>query len=117
MYRCEVPVILYEEKDVFGSIKQSGKIMRQKWGESLGANFGFGLINFLAILGIIALSILFAQIHVVIGIVFGMLSLLVLGTVMSAAQTVFLAAIYQHVNEKPVRHFDENVLDSAFIVK
>lgn len=112
-----VPVILYEEKDVVGSIKKSGSIMRQKWGESLGANFGFGIINILAIIGIIALSVLFAQIHIIIGIIFGIVSLLILGTVMSAAQTVFLAAIYQHVNEKPVRHFDENVLDSAFIVK
>ncbi len=112
-----VPVILYEEKDVIGSIKKSGSIMRQKWGESLGANFGFGIINFLAIIGIIALSILFSQVNIFLGIVFGILSFVILGTVMSAAQTVFLAAIYQHVNEKPVRHFDENVLDSAFIVK
>ena len=112
-----VPVILYEDKDVIGSVKRSGSIMREKWGESLGANFGFGFINFIAILLIGVLSVVLAQINIVLAIIVGILSLLLLGTVMSAAQTVFLAAIYQHVNNKPTGRFDENVLDDAFMTK
>jgi len=112
-----VPVILYEDKDVIGSIKRSGGIMREKWGESLGANFGFGFINFIAIIIIGILAVVLAQINVILAIIVGIGSLLLLGTVMSAAQTVFLAAIYQRVNNKPTGNFDENILDDAFIVK
>ncbi|MFK7981835.1 MAG: DUF6159 family protein [Saprospiraceae bacterium] len=112
-----VPVMLYEDKDVFGSIKRSGGIMREKWGESLGANFGFGFINFIAILLIGVLAFVLAQINIVLAIVVALGSLLLLGTVMSAAQTVFLAAIYQHVHNRPTGNFDETVLDDAFMTK
>ncbi len=112
-----VPVILYEDKDVIGSVKRSGSIMREKWGESLGANFGFGFINFIGILLIGVLAVVLAQINIILAIIVGIFSLLLLGTVMSAAQTVFLAAIYQHVNNKPTGRFDENVLDDAFMSK
>ena len=112
-----VPVILYEDKDVFGAIKRSGGIMRDKWGESLGANFGFGFINFIAILLIGILTFVLAQINIILAVVVALGSLLLLGTVMSAAQTVFLAAIYQHVHHRPTGNFDENVLDDAFMTK
>ena len=112
-----VPVILYEDKDVIGSVKRSGSIMKEKWGESLGANFGFGFINFIGILLIGVLAVVLAQINIFLAIIVGIFSLLLLGTVMSAAQTVFLAAIYQHVNNKPTGRFDENVLDDAFMAK
>ena len=112
-----VPVILYEDKDVFGAIKRSGGIMRDKWGESLGANFGFGFINFIAILLIGVLTFVLAQINIILAVVVALGSLLLLGTVMSAAQTVFLAAIYQHVHHRPTGNFDENVLDDAFMTK
>ena len=112
-----VPVILYEDKDVIGSVKRSGSIMKEKWGESLGANFGFGFINFIAILLIGILAVVLAQINIFLAIIVGIFSLLLLGTVMSAAQTVFLAAIYQHVNNKPTGRFNENVLDDAFMAK
>ncbi len=112
-----VPVLLYENKDVFGSIKQSGQIMRKKWGESLGANFGFGFITFLVGAAIVLFSIMLAQVNIVLAIVVGILLFLLLSVVMSAAETVFLAAIYQRVNERPTGTFNENILDDAFIVK
>ena len=112
-----VPVLLYEDKDVIGTIKQSGRIMKEKWGESLGANFGFGFINFLAILVIGLVAFALAQVHVVLGILVGISLLLLLGTVMSAAQAVFLAAIYQRVNDKPTGDFNNSILDSAFVGK
>jgi len=112
-----VPVLLYEDKDVIGSIKQSGRIMREKWGESLGANFGFGIITFLVSIGIVIFSIMLAQVNVLLAIVVGILLFVVLSTVMSAAETIFLAAIYQRVNERPTGTFNENILDDAFLVK
>ena len=112
-----VPVLLYEDKDVFGSIKQSGRIMREKWGESLGANFGFGIITFLVGVGIVFFSIMLAQVNIILAIVVGIILFLILSTVMSAAETIFLAAIYQRVNDRPTGTFNENILDDAFVGK
>jgi hypothetical protein len=112
-----VPVVIYEDKNVFESIKQSGRLMRQKWGESLGANFGFGFINFLGMLGIGALCFVLAQIHVALAIIVGISLFLILATVMSAANTIFIAAVYQRVNDRPTGQFESDILDSAFISK
>ena len=112
-----VPVLLYEDKDVFGSIKQSGRIMREKWGESLGANFGFGIITFLVGVAIVFFSIMLAQVNIILAIVVGVILFLILSTVMSAAETIFLAAIYQRVNDRPTGTFNENILDDAFVGK
>ena len=112
-----VPVLLYEDKGVFNSIKQSGRIMKEKWGESLGANFGFGFINFIGFIAIGLLCFILAQVHILLAIVAGIGLVLLLTTVMSAANTVFVAAVYQRVNDLPTGDFEESILDSAFVRK
>lgn len=109
-----VPVLLYEDKNAFQAIKQSGSIMRQKWGESLGANFGFGLINFLGILAIGLLAFGLSLLHPILGIITGVTLVVILITVMAAAETIFVAAVYQRVNQLPTGQFDDGLLDSSF---
>ena len=50
-------------------------------------------------------------------IVAGVLSVLFLITIVSAAETVFLAAIYRHVNDEPVEFYDNEILDNVFVPK
>ena len=38
-----VPIIAYEDVNPIEAVKRSGQIMKDKWGESIGANFSFGL--------------------------------------------------------------------------
>lgn len=112
-----VPIVLYEDKNAFQSIKESGSIMRQKWGESLGANFGFGFLNILGILVIGLICYALASIHIALAVITGILLVVSLVTVMAAAETIFVAAVYQRVKGLPTGKFDDGLLDSSFRAK
>ncbi|MEO1261387.1 MAG: DUF6159 family protein [Bacteroidota bacterium] len=113
-----VPVLAFENLQPIDAIKRSGAIIKEKWGESLAANVGFGLfflIGYAVIL--LAAFALGYVIHPVAGVVVGVLSALLLHTIVAAAQTVFLAAAYQHLNDEPYGDFSGETLDSVFIQK
>jgi len=112
-----VPVIAYEDVTPIEAVKRSGRIVKEKWGEAIGANFSFGLFYFLGIIAIVAISVLLFFVHPIVAIVAGVLSFLFLATAVSAAKTVFLAAVYRHVNDEPVEFYDSEVLDNVFVPK
>jgi hypothetical protein len=114
-----VPVIAYEDVSPIEAVKRSAQIIKDKWGESIGANFSFGLFALLGIL-FVALPagyLLGAMINPIVGIVAGILIFILIQTVVSAANMVFLAAAYQHVNEEPTGYFESDVLDDMFTRK
>jgi hypothetical protein len=113
-----VPVIAYENVGPLEAIKRSGKIIKNKWGESLGANLGVNTVGFIAMLIIaLPLGLVFGALHPILGIVVGIITAVLIGVVMSAAQTIFVAAIYHHVTEEPieVQPFDTELLDDVFV--
>jgi hypothetical protein len=113
-----VPVIAYENLGPVDALKRSTQMMKEKWGESLGATFSFGLIQFLAVL--IVGGVLFAIgsiIHVLVGFILAVLGVLLVIAVMSAAQTVFVSAVYHNITDQPVKHFNQAVADNLFISK
>lgn len=112
-----VPVLIYEDKGVIESVKESGRLMKEKWGESLAANVSFGFFHFLGFLAALGAGFLLAQVSVVLGIVAGVAIVFFVSTVISAAQTVFVAAVYNHVTGAPIGNFDGDTLDSVFITK
>lgn len=113
-----VPILVYEDRGVLDTVKESGRIMRQKWGESLSANVSFGFFNFLGLLASAGIGFaLAAYINVTLGIAVGVLLALVVSTISSAAGSVFIAAVYNHVTGRPTGHFDGAALDSVFIPK
>lgn len=112
-----VPILVYENMGVVDSIKASGRLMKEKWGESLAANVSFGLLNFLAILLTIGLSVMLMQVNFWLGLVVGLAVGLLILTVFEAARNVFVAAVYNHTVGRPAGNFDGDMLDSAFISK
>lgn len=112
-----VPVVAYENVAPIEAVRRSARIMKEKWGEAIGANFSFGLFYMLGIAIIVVLSVLLFFVHPVVAIVAGLLSFLFLATAVSAAKTVFLAAIYRYVNDEPVEYYDREVLDNVFMPK
>ncbi|MCB0525203.1 MAG: DUF6159 family protein [Saprospiraceae bacterium] len=112
-----VPILVFEDKGVIDTVKESGRLMKQKWGESLAANVSFGIFHFLGILLAIAIGILLMPIHPVLGILLGVLAVLLVSTIVATAETVFIAAVYNHIKGAPTGEFDGDVLDSAFITK
>ncbi|MCB9285898.1 MAG: hypothetical protein H6560_01170 [Lewinellaceae bacterium] len=112
-----VPVVAYENLSPIQAVKRSAQIMKDKWGDAIGANFSFGLFYLLGILFIGIISVLLFFVHPVVAIAAGVLSFLFLITLVSAAKTVFLAAAYRHVNDEPVKYYDSEVLDNVFAPK
>jgi hypothetical protein len=113
-----VPVLAYEKLGPIDAFKRSTKMMKEKWGESLGSSFSFGLINFIAALAILAVAfVLGSFIHLFVGIAFGVLALLFLAVVMSATQTIFVSAVYHNITDEPVKYFNQQLVDSLFTKK
>lgn len=112
-----VPVLVFEDKGVLDTVKESGRLMKQKWGESLAANMSFGIFHLLGILIAIGVGILLSGISVLLGFLVGILIVLLVSTLLATAQTVFVAAMYNHVTGMPVGDFDERTLDGMFIQK
>lgn len=113
-----VPVIAYENLGPLGAFKRSAGLMKEKWGESIGATFSFGLIQFLAILLVAGPLLLVGMaIHPFIGIGLAVLSVLLIMAVFSAARTIFISAVYHNINGDPVQHFNDQFVDNLFVQK
>lgn len=113
-----VPVIAYENVGPIDALKRSGKMMKEKWGESIGANFSFAVFYILGYVGIVIMTILLFFVHPILAIVAGVLAALLLHTLVAAAKTVFIAATYNHMTDQPAGRFEEDaMLDTLFLVK
>jgi hypothetical protein len=110
-----VPVIAYENLGPIDAVKRSAQIMKQKWGESLVSRFSFAFIQLIAIVGICGiLYLLGSLIHPLAGMLLAVLALFIIIAVMSAAQTIFVSAVYHNVTDEPVAYFDQQLVDDLF---
>ena len=113
-----VPVIAYENLGPIDALKRSTQMIKEKWGEGLGAGFSFGLIQ---LVGIIVIAIigfgLAAVVHPLVGIAAAALCFLLMTTVISAARTIFVSQIYNNVTGNPVQQYDQAFIDSLFVPK
>ena len=114
-----IPVIAYEEVTPIQAVKRSGQIIKEKWGESLGANISFGLFTLLGLIAIVIPTgfILGAVIHPAAGFVIGIILFLIIQIAVSAANMIFLTAAYEHANNRPNGYFESDVLDNMFVKK
>ena len=120
-----IPVLVVEKAGPIDAVKRSVAIMKKTWGESLSANFGIGLITFLASLigilpivgGVAALDAQMAVLGIaLIGI--GGVLLLVISLISSALGTIMLAALYIYAEEGTVAGgFDASMIQKAFARK
>jgi hypothetical protein len=110
-----VPVIAYENLGPIDAFKRSTSLMKQKWGESLGGNFSFGILQFIGILVVgIVLFIIGNLVHPVLGVMLAVMGALLVFAIISAAQTIFISAVYHNVTGDPVKHFNQNMIDNLF---
>lgn len=110
-----VPVIAFENLGPIDAFNRSATLMREKWGESLGATFSFGIVQFVGIIlmGILC-AILGMLLHPLVGIILFILGVFTILTVMSAAKTIFISAVYHNINGDPVKHFNQALADNLF---
>jgi Family of unknown function (DUF6159) len=110
-----IPVIAYENAGPIEAFKRSSSIMKSKWGESLGATFSFGLIKLLAgIVIAVPLFFLGSLVHPIFGIVLAVTAIFCILAIMSAAETIFVSAVYHNINDEPTQHFNNQLLENLF---
>ncbi|MCG2616496.1 DUF6159 family protein [Terrimonas sp. NA20] len=113
-----VPIIAYENVGPLEAFKRSSKMMKEKWGQSLGATFSFGLIQIIGILIVaIPLYLVGSLIHPAVGIVFASLGAFAVVAIISAAEVIFISAVYHNINGDPVAHFNQQAIDNLFVHK
>ncbi|HEV3326128.1 MAG TPA: DUF6159 family protein [Puia sp.] len=113
-----VPVIAYENLGPLAAFKRSATLMKEKWGESIGATFSFGIIQ---LLGVVLLAIpslaLGWLIHPLVGVALFILGFFAITVIMSAAKVIFVSAVYHQINGDPVKHFNQQLADNLFVEK
>ncbi len=110
-----IPVIAYENAGPLEAVKRSSALMKQKWGESLGANFSFGLIQFIGMI-VVGLPLFFIGniFSPIIGIGLAVAGVFTVMAIISAAQTIFISAVYHNITGDPVKHFNQQMVDQLF---
>jgi len=120
-----VPVIVVEQASPFRALKRSTQVMKSTWGESLVANFGIGMIVFLASLlafiPIVLGGVAMASEQFVLGgiaIAMGVILLLLISLISSALNAIIIAALYLYAAEKTVpKQFSDDLFRQAFASK
>jgi hypothetical protein len=109
-----VPVIVFEQENVFGAIKRSSQLLRKTWGEQLSGNIGFGL-PFLA-LSIPGILLVFAARTQPLLLGVALLYFLMLGAFMSAVKGIFAVALYRYATQgEAPAGFSKVNLNGAFV--
>jgi hypothetical protein len=110
-----IPIIAYENVNPVQAVKKSTELMREKWGESLGSRFSFGLLSLVAIIVLCVPLFLIGQLFSTsAGIILSVFGLFMVIAVSSAARTIFVSAVYHNMNGDPVKNFDEQFADNLF---
>ena len=117
-----VPVLVVEKTGPIEAIKRSFAVLRKTWGESLGANFGTGLMVFLmtlaALLPLGLGLILGHPIAIIVGVVTTVLLIILISLISAAVNAISIAALYLYAAEGSVpENFDDQLLHEAFVQK
>ncbi len=117
-----VPVIVVEQANPLRAMKRSTEVLKRTWGESLTANFGIGIIvfiaSFLAAVPIFLGAFAIASGQAVLGgiaIAIGVVAILLVSLISSAMNAIIVAALYLYAADGTVpQQFDDRLFRQAF---
>ena len=113
-----LPVIAYENLGPLAAFKRSAALMKEKWGESIGATFSFGIVQLLGVMLLAIPSLALGWlIHPLVGAALFILGFFAITVIMSAAKVIFVSAVYHQINGDPVKHFNQQLADNLFVEK
>ncbi|MDE0862855.1 MAG: DUF6159 family protein [Rubripirellula sp.] len=119
-----VPVLVVEKAGPITAVKRSASILKESWGESMGASMGIGFVVFLAMIpcfGLIAGGAFLINVMAPLGIaliVLGVLAVLVVSLVSSALSAIAQAAVYIYgANGDTPDGFETESLGAAFTTR
>lgn len=91
-----VPVLLFEPLGVMDSVKRSGSIFKQRWGEQFTGNITIGLAIFVLMIPVILLAVLLGSVAMPLGVIVGVAGFGVLAAAGGAMSGIFNAALYRY---------------------
>ena len=112
-----VPIIVAENMAPISAIKKSSSLFKQTWGDQVTANFGFGIIQILAIMISGAIGWFFGLLNPTLGIGIGALFAAISVSVVYTLEGIYKAALYEFaLGEKPLE-FEQHDLSRAYTAK
>jgi len=120
-----VPVLLFEDKGIGASVKSSVSIVKRHWGETIIANVGLGLAQFVVMLVVGVLGFFLANAAFAAGMVVGIIAvvavvaaLALVAAFFSVLTGVYRAALYRFATTNaPPPGFTGEQLGGAFLQK
>ncbi|MEK6809907.1 MAG: DUF6159 family protein [Nanoarchaeota archaeon] len=117
-----IPVMVFENKGVFDSIKQSGSLFKKTWGENVIGQFSMSLIfGLLSLLGIVAFILAFLSGSLTVMVIVGGMAVLywvILAIISTSLNGIFVAAIYSYAKTGKVPSaYSPELVKGAFRAK
>lgn len=117
-----IPVVLFEEKSTFASLKRSGSLFKQRWGESLVGEWGIGmfmgLITILSMVVVFLLASVIAPLGFAALVTFGVAAVLwfvLLAVVGQALGGIYRVALYRFASKgEVVPYFTPQAIEGAY---
>ena len=113
-----VPILVVEQTGPFSSLKRSGELLKNTWGENLIAQVGFGIIGLVASIPGILIIVLGASAGsagAVIGFAIGLGWIALVTVVMSTLTAIFQMALYLYATTGQVPSgFENSGINDAF---
>jgi hypothetical protein len=114
-------VIALESQNVFGSIKTSFNMMKKTFGESIAANFIFGIFTgacWLAVMGIVYVSIsmhvAYASMQFPLFTMLLCLPFIYLASLISVAKIIFKTSVYSYAKDNDIVGFERPLIENSF---
>lgn len=113
-----VPIVAYEDKSPWNALKESIQMMKKLWGESLTAGFSFGILQLCAFILLLVLGVLLSLISIYAGIAVVIIGLVLIFSVFSSLNSIFISAIYIKVStDIDVKEFEGTDVQELFMQK
>ena len=110
-----VPILVAEGIGPIAAIRQSGSLFKRTWGEQVVANFGFGILSFLAALVGAIPAVLVGSLSPAAGIAVGVVTVGAAIAVVNAMEAIFKAALYGYVADGQIGEgFTRESLEGAY---
>ncbi len=114
-----VPVLVVEKLGPIKTLKRSGELFKQTWGENLAAQAGIGIVSFIAMIPVVLVALLIGSvINPIVGIIVAVPLLAMVVVVTTSLTAVYQTVLYHYVttNEIP-EGFENTDIRTAFAPK
>lgn len=113
-----VPIVAYENKSPWDALKESISMMKKLWGESLTAGFSFGILQLCSLVVMCVLAFFLAMANIYLGIIVLIIGLVLIFSVFSSLNSIFISAIYTKVSSDiNVKEFADSDVNALFASK